>query len=190
MEKAEFFSYEPAAESATPGFAPTPLEPDPDRGHEAHLEAGVRLARNVIRGFRTLTPEDAEDLSQEIGILYLSRHEKIENPPAWFYECARRAALNHLRERDPVRSLAGLSREPAAPEPHENSLSVKRVFFALSGRCRTVLGCILVEGHTLEEIAAACGRSVNQVFSMKQRCLKLLRARWLHARPAAQKAPA
>ncbi len=183
MEKAELLSFELAAEPVSPGFVSPPPEPA-RRDPSAQLEAGIRLARNVIRGFRTLTDEDAEDLSQEICILYLSRHECIENPPAWFFECARRAALNHLRERAPIRPLAGLKSEPAAPAAHENSLSVKRVFFALSGRCRTVLGCLLVEGHTLEEIAGACGRSVNQVFAMKQRCLKLLRARWLHARPA------
>jgi RNA polymerase sigma factor (sigma-70 family) len=174
---------EPSRDDAGPGNAPPPIEPALDPGHEAHLAAGIRLARNVIRGYRTLTPEDAEDLAQEIGIIYLNRHETIENPPAWFFECARRAALNQLRKRRPAVSLTAHAEEPAAPAPHENSLSVKRMFFALSGRCRTVLGCILVEGRTLEEIAAACGRSVNQVFTMKQRCLKLLRARWLHARP-------
>lgn len=185
MDKAESSAFEPAAETPAPGFAPHAPESAPDRGHEAHLEAGIRLARNVIRGYRTLTPEDAEDLAQEIGILYMGRHANIENPQAWFYECARRAALNHLRKRRPVVTLTGRADEPEALVPHENSLSVKRVFFALSGRCRTVLGCILVEGHTLEEIAAACDRSVGQVFSMKQRCLKLLRARWQHVRPAA-----
>src|SRR5512140_1138082 len=86
------------------GSVPGPDDQDP------WLVEGFHLARAVIRRFRSIPAQEAEDLAQEIVIVYWLRTCAIANPAAWFAACARHRALRLLKQHARRREL--LRREP------------------------------------------------------------------------------
>lgn len=138
-----------------------------------------RIAFSAFCSFRDLPVEDAEDLFQELAVSYWAQHDRIKSPEVWFFVCARRKAHRFVLRRrrqqtDPPDTLVTLQ----APSRHPDTQTIQQVFFSLSAHCRRLLGCLVMEEWTVDELAAATRRKPRDLISMGSRCIKSLSTRW------------
>jgi RNA polymerase sigma factor (sigma-70 family) len=178
------------------------VDTDAPLTREAALEK-IR-ARILAAARRGLSPEDAEDLTQEALLLLSTKYAHVEAPEELLalgvkiVRLKRRALWRKAtRRRDaglaplPTRDEADgdpLERAPGqGPDPEEATRDRERVRLLteavdrLPGRCREMLRRKL-EGESFVEIAASLRRPVNTVYSWDRRChqrlRKLLGNRW------------
>ena len=149
--------------------APRPDESDP------WLAEGFRVAVAALRRFRRISAAEAEDLAQELVIVYWLRTCAIRDPRSWFMVCARHRALRHLKQQ--ARRAELLAHAPPVPrdEQLENRLDCRLRLAALPPVEKWVFEKYCLEGFTLAEIAVVSGRSIDRVFSAKRRALNSLR---------------
>jgi len=184
------------------GYSPARMvDTDAPLTREAALEK-IR-ARILAAARRGLSPEEAEDLTQEALLLLSTKYAHVRAPEELLALGVKIVSLKRrvfwrktARRRDagltspPSRDEDGDPLESApsrAPDPETVARDRERVR-ALAGatarlpsRCRELLRRKL-EGESFVEIAASLGRPVNTVYSWDRRChqrlRKLLGARW------------
>ena len=185
------------------GYSPARMvDTDAPPTREAALEK-IR-ARILGAARRGLSPEDAEDLTQEVLLLLSTKYAHVEAPEELLALGVKIVSLKRraLWRKTARRRDAGLASLPAreegapnlleeapgpAPDPEQLARDRERVRFLaeaaaqLPSRCRELLRRKL-EGESFVEIAASLGRPVNTVYSWDRRChlrlRKLLGARW------------
>lgn len=164
--------------------APPPLPTD----HDPALSDGLRIAYRTLRSFRSLSREDAEDLSQQVAMTFLLRRDQIQQPEAWFFTCAREEALSLLRgrQRRDRLSIRLPPEEETTPPPDGRRLDCQRLYYTLGERCRKLLGSLYLDGQSLRDVAGRLGRPLTEVFRQKQRCIKTLQSRLTPAPEAPQ----
>ncbi len=164
--------------------APSPQEsgiPPPNQ-LEQELANGRALVMRVLRAhFPSVQPEQAEDIAQELMVVFWHQRERIRIPDAWFYTAARSRGLSAVSRRRANVPLEALreDEQPFQDDPEEHSESLRRLFFSLRDQCRKVLGRIVLAGWTLREVAEVAQCSVRQINEQRARCIKHLRRLWL-----------
>ncbi len=185
------------------GYSPARMvDTDAPLTREAALEK-IR-ARILASARRGLSPEDAEDLTQEALLLLSTKYAHVEaaeellalgvkivslkRRAVWRKAARRRdAGLTSppTRDHDDGDPLESAPSRVPAPETVARDRERVRVLAEaaaqLPSRCRELLRRKL-EGESFVEIAARLGRTVNTVYSWDRRChqrlRKLLGARW------------
>jgi len=155
-------------------------------------------ARILAAACRSLSPADAEDLTQEALLLLSTKYAHVSAPgelvalgvqilrfkrAALWRKAARRREAGSVPlpvaedgRPDPVESAPDAS----SPDPETRARDRERVRVLaeaaaeLDGRCREVLR-LKIEGHSFVEIAERLGRPVNTVYSWDRRCHERLK---------------
>ena len=164
---------------------------DQTRAETLTREAALAsLRRRVLAAARRrLSPDDAEDLSQEVLLLLLTKYADAVDPGQLVA-----LALGILRKKQAdfwrkaarhgeanVEDPAELPLPTARPGPDTVAVDRERLHLLkdavarLEGRCREILRRKL-EGESFVEIAVAFGRPVNTVYSWDHRCHQRLRS--------------
>lgn len=131
-----------------------------------------RYGKMVLRRCRQLLRDEAqaEDAAQNVFVLFMTHRERltVEYPSSLLNRIATNHCLNHIR--DDKRQDPGMSewlREIAAiedPGPMFEARSMlKRLFGLHEESTRTMAVLHLLDGMTLEEVAAEVGLSVSGV---------------------------
>jgi RNA polymerase sigma-70 factor (ECF subfamily) len=170
-------------------------------GDEAALSALYRryvaaIYRFVLAQVRDV--QDAEDLCSETFARMLRGLEGFRGEASfknWLYQIARNAVRNHRRASG-YRRLVPLSptlkapEEPGAvPKASDETLeTVLRILQPLPPRYRRVLELRFLQGHTVEETAAAMGITVANAKVLQHRALKKAAAGLEEAQVATRRA--
>jgi len=169
---------------------------DETLSREAALET-VR-ARILAAARRSLSPADAEDLTQEALLVLSEKYPHVLDPgelvalgvktfrfkrAAFWRKAARRAAAGSV----PLPSRGDAAPDPVeaapdtgSPDPETRARDRERVRVLaeaaarLDGRCREMLRH-KIAGHSFVEIAKRMGRPVNTVYSWDRRCHERLK---------------
>jgi RNA polymerase sigma-70 factor (ECF subfamily) len=184
------------------GYSPAQMSAeDAALTREATLER-VR-ARILAAARRSLSPTDAEDLTQDVLVVLQAKYAHVSAPEELvalgvktlrFKRAAlwRKAARRRTAGAVPLPTDEGgvVMEDPpdaGAPDPEAIARDRERVRFLaqaaakLGGRCREMLRFKL-EGASFVEIATRLGRPVNTVYSWDRRCQqrlkKILGGRW------------
>ena len=154
-----------------------PPQPAERSGDDDPLRAGLRAALSAIQASHPrLSPQDTEDIMQELAVLYLENPTGVRNPEAWFSFCALRRArklLSEYRLHLPIDET-----HLADPEDREAEFLARKLLATLNEDSRRLLIRLYIAGFTLREIATAEGRSLRSVQRQLARALDLLRARY------------
>src|SRR6266513_4825402 len=150
---------------------------DTRREFEERLAECGPLAYRVARGVLRNTA-DAEDVAQEALLRAYSKFERLRDRNrfrAWLVRIAFRLALDRLRsgKRRELRDTLWSQPEGQPPGATAEDLAVSNEFQAhlesalaeLPAKLRLVLLLAAMEGHTIDEIAAALGISTGTVKS-------------------------
>jgi len=165
-------------------------------GDAGGLEELIARHESTLRRHlqRYVVPADAEDLLQELWLRVWQRAGQWDGRGrllAWLLVIATNLALNHLRARRPVVSLAALGDEESSetlaaaseafvPGPQDQALwgdelnRVRSAIGLLSADKQAVLRLVRVEGRSLQEAAAALGVPVGTVKSRLHHAHRLL----------------
>ncbi len=130
---------------------------------------------------------DAEDLLQEALLLFVERHEQVEDPARWIPAVVRILCLRHrrARRRRLARLVEGAILESIADpgRPVGERLAVRdelgRAFALLRERCRHLLSLRYARDLGAHEIAERLGCRTTSVNKIAQRCLADLGERLL-----------
>jgi RNA polymerase sigma-70 factor, ECF subfamily len=153
--------------------------------------AGGELCRRyfdaVCGYFERRLPEQAEDLAQEVFIVYARDPGRMtgERVRAFFYGIARNVLLHELRRqsRHPADALDDLSLRDAATgistivAEHEATRLFLEALQSLSTIHQDLCELFLFEGMSIEEAAAALGIPENTCRSRRGRAIRELRER-------------
>lgn len=163
------------------GNAPvvTPKDAESDLEHELTVGREIVLA-TIRKHFSRLPWEDAENIAQDICIDYWQQRSRIRVYQAWFYAAARNGAVSALRRKRPSREMTDGDATTAEPM-NARQEAIRQLFLNLQGHCRQLLGCLVIAGWSLPELAKAVSRDVNRLNRQRARCLNLLRERWKDA---------
>lgn len=147
-----------------------------------------RIVYKAFRSFRNIPLEDAEDAFQELLLSYWAHQDRIICPEAWFFACARRKAHRLVTRRHGTEVLD--EQTPSRSTlPNPDIWKVQQVFFGMSEHCRKILGCLVAQEWTVEELAAATRRKPRDLVAMGSRCLKSLQSRWQKLTAAGNETP-
>ena len=163
----------PALGSAAECAAPVdPLE-------QTLADGRAMILRVLAAGFARLSPEEREDIAQELLVQFWHQRERIANPEAWLYIAARHRGISAMRRQraHPHEELSERD-HPVGCADDGRDETVRRLFLSLQGECRRLLGNLLIAGWTLRELAKAGQCSLRQVHERRTRCIKSLRRRW------------
>lgn len=131
---------------------------------------------------RLRTPDDADDLLQEIFIKALrqgSRFCTVDNPRAWFFHVARNALADRLRIAHESLPLPDNLASPAGelPPPVDGlSQCLPRVLSELSAADRDAIAFCDIDGHSQQALAERLGISLSGAKSRLQRARQRLKA--------------
>jgi RNA polymerase sigma-70 factor (ECF subfamily) len=145
---------------------------DVDRFYADHRDGVFRYVRRIVGGH-----EAATDLTQEV-FLRVSRAGMPDAPEigqrAWLFRIARNLALNHLRDGSRRPALVELG-ETATPATQELGVALRDAIAALPAVERDVFLLREIDGLRYDEIAAACGLTVEAVRSRLHLARRALR---------------
>ena len=143
---------------------------------EALLRECVRIGLAAIRSrFPRFSPEDAEDIVQELVVVYLETRDTVRVPEDWFSICAARRAKRFLlsrREAVPLRL-----EQPIAKTNWEAQFISRQLLLTMHEDSRKLLGRLFIAGFTVREIANAENHSQRSVRRHLAKSLNLLCAR-------------
>jgi RNA polymerase sigma-70 factor, ECF subfamily len=112
-------------------------------------------------------PEQAEDLTQEIGLQALAAFPHFRRqcaPTTFLYRIAVRT-IHRYRDKHPTVSLAQVDTLPGTMPSPENALALSLALSALPDELRTTLLLRLYEGLTCREVAAVLEIPLGTVLS-------------------------
>ena len=142
------------------------------------LETGGRL---YLRRHR-LPPEDADDILQQTLLIFLIKHEEIQNPEAWlrgalrkrcqFYWRRRQRDLLTLVDSGILDLLAPAANPTAAAEDVQRDLD--RALESIPTRCRRLLELRYGQDCNPQEAAARLGYRPSGANKIFERCLAAL----------------
>jgi RNA polymerase sigma-70 factor, ECF subfamily len=162
--------------------------------HDAWCELFERFSRYVyaiaVQAFR-LTPEDADDVFQEVFARTYQHLERLRDDAAirpWLGQLTRRLCIDHLR--------AGAREQPAdeelepggvddALEQIDEALTVHEALAQLSDNCREILDRFFARDESYRTIGAALDLPSGTIASRISRCLQKLRSALEGRRPVA-----
>lgn len=144
----------------------------------AHGERAVRIASRFVRGDRAAAEDIAQDAFAKAWRA-LPRFRGEAELATWLFRVVVNESLSHLRRqklRDRVVALFGPERPASAP-PRDPTLRarIEAALSTLTASERAVFTLVHLEGFTLEETAAVCGRAIGTVKSQLHRALVKLR---------------
>lgn len=144
--------------------------------------AGTRGELRAYLCHRLRTPDDADDLLQEIFIKALCQGSKfcaVDNPRAWFFQVARNALADRLRVAHDTLPLHENLPAPLGelPPPVDGlSQCLPRVLSELSAADRDAIVFCDIDGHSQQALAERLGISLSGAKSRLQRARQRLRA--------------
>jgi RNA polymerase sigma factor (sigma-70 family) len=170
-----------------------PLGAEPDSEIVARCRHGEDAAWNELvrrfsryvyaiatQGFR-LTPQDAEDVFQEVFARTYERLDRLRDDEAirpWIGQLARRLCVDHLR----AHAREDLTEDELLPagadetlERLDEALSVHRALATLPDHCREILDRFFARDESYRTIAAALDIPPGTIASRISRCLGKLR---------------
>ena len=140
------------------------ISPHSIRMSGTSFEAVDKYKDAVYRTALTVTgsPEDAEDIMQEVFLQYFRTHPDFDSPAherAWLLRCTINAGRNLLRSSwYRKRTDFDLSQLPAAEEDDGGS-EILAAVLSLPERYRTAIYLFYYEDYSVKEIAQLTGRS-------------------------------
>ena len=137
----------------------------------------------AVQAYR-LSPDDAEDVFQEVFARVYQRLDQLRNDDAvrpWIGQLTRRTCLDRLRERTTV-PLAEEETEPAGAdqtlERLEEAWHVRELLDGLSDACQEILDRFFARDQSYKTISDALELPSGTIASRISRCLATLRDRW------------
>ncbi len=151
---------------------------------ETFLPLSGKLYRLALRYLRS--PEEAEDMVQEVFLKLLAMKEKLEtyrNKEALAMTMVRNLSLDRLRTKHTVSEGEVTLPEPGVPDDppdvqldrREKAARVMRIIDNLKEPARTVIHLRDVEGYDYGEIAGVTEMTVNNVRVVLSRARKKVR---------------
>ena len=143
-------------------------------------------ARAMVRRFG-LAPEDADDLIQQVALIYLTKRDEIHNPEPWLLGTLRNQCLSLVRKR--YRDLSSrvdrilLEEMAEARKGRESTAGLRwdleRALGQLDERCREILQQRYLEDEKPIEIAETMGYRSSGIYKIVERCRMALTRRLL-----------
>jgi DNA-directed RNA polymerase specialized sigma24 family protein len=126
----------------------------------------------LCRGAHGLSPEDSQDICQNIILQLYRTLDRVENVGAWIHGAVRRQA-GGVRMKAPAGAF-GIQPEDAAAPGGENgveeSIHFWHAFSCLSSTCRRIFHHLIFEGLSHREAAPIIGIPPGTVYHMKAKC--------------------
>lgn len=137
-----------------------------------------------------LTPEDADDVMQNVFITVLRRLESLRDPErfsSWLITTTRRESWRYKKTQREHTFEDDLQIEDDSPSAVENviaweqSLLTHQGLLRLGERCRKLLTMLFLDEDksSYEQISADLGIAVGSIGPIRSRCLKQLRGHLL-----------
>ncbi len=156
---------------------------DPRNGELRELVYQARpMLRRVFQRFR-VSPEDAEDLLQNVLIQFLRKRDEINQPDRWIVGAVRHECLGFLRkQRHQLHQAVDSALLELAPDPsaasaeHQSTrLALEQILKRVRPRCRQLLDARYLMGYTLAETAEKVGCRPSSVDQLVRRCVSALK---------------
>jgi RNA polymerase sigma-70 factor (ECF subfamily) len=132
----------------------------------------------------------AEDLTQETflaAVAELKKGRRVEAPVRWIYGIARHKLLDHYRRQERVEHApvldpdAELGEIALDEEPHDARDRAVAALAAVAASQRAALVLCYLDGFSVQEIAAALGKSTAAVHSLLERGRASFKSAYLEA---------
>lgn len=136
--------------------------------------------------FRVRTPEDAEDLADQVFLKMIEALPAYDDRglpfAAWLYRIARNLIVDRYRRsgRDPVPLSEGLEAEGSHADPFAaaagnlDRAAVRAALGSLTEEQRQVVVLRFIEGWDVDEVAQAMGRKPGAIHALQHRALAAL----------------
>jgi RNA polymerase sigma-70 factor, ECF subfamily len=167
------------------------LGPDPDAFDRFYEDALPRVYGYFLHRCGGSVPL-AEDLTQETflaAVAELKKGRRVDAPMRWIYGIARHKLLDHYRRRerverapalDPDAELGAIELDEDAHEARDRAVTA---LAAVAASQRAALVLCYLDGFSVQEIAAALGKSAAAVHSLLERGRASFKSAYLEAAP-------
>lgn len=160
--------------------------PSEDSLADLLVKIEVRARSMVFR--YGLHREDADDLLQEVSIIFLRKREQIYSPEAWLLATLRNQCLTMIRrryadaalrvDRVVLEEIAACGDDSEAI--HELNLDLHRAMGGMEERCRNVLRLRYLDGLRPLDLAQELGYKPSGIYKIIQRCVAALSLKLLN----------